>query len=279
MKDENFIGSKLFYITIFVFMVACVVFIKLKYAPNGERPAVLAEQAVTVASYNSKESDLKENELQKAIIATNRDNQVPDVVTVAGTPSEAESLIKWRESRGRFSAESLAEYSSYDFETLNKLADGGDLKAMMVLADYYISERNPDQANGSDNAMRILIRAAIHGSTHALENYSEFFESKVYKPGSVLTNEQMIEVLAWKNVAALRGDMFPNQIASNDVERLKFVLNAESAGRIRQRSQEIYAELQKERTAIGLGDFDNSQPPEAKKFFSHLDNYMDQYNK
>jgi hypothetical protein len=276
MTSTNFRMGKLFYVALFVALVVCIVFVKLHYTNNDEQKfAGITEQARLTNVQPSGDGATVIKTMGPDVKTAEKKNiSVPDVVTLAGTPAEAELLTKWEESKGRYSAESLAEYYSYDYETLIRLADGGDLKAMMALVDYYLSEKNTDPANGVENAIRISIKAAVYGSTAALEGYSELVGA-----GPDSTPEQIIEMLAWKDVAALRGDMFPNQIAIGDIERLKFTLNEESAGKIRQRSEEIYAELQQIRSSLGLGDFDNSQSPEAIKFFSHLENYMDKYNK
>lgn len=199
-----------------------------------------------------------------------------EIRTLAGTPSEAEIVRKWDESRGRFDDESLKDYAGYNMDTLKILADGGDLKAMIALSKLYISDEYAGEY-GSSYSMPLLKKAAAYGSSYAMELYATTYDSVHYADGTY-THDVLLEVLAWNNAAALRGDMYPNNSARLELKRKKVQLNQIDAQKIRTRSEEIYNEVLAERKALGLGDFDNSVPPDVKKFFSYFENYMDSYN-
>jgi hypothetical protein len=201
----------------------------------------------------------------------------PQVTTVAGTPAEAEVLRRWQESRGTFLDEVLDEYSDYDISTLQQLADTGDLKAMASLIKKYVSPEYVDKY-GLVYSMPLMKLAAAYGSTDAFEQYATAYNAlNGYDVAPAVKRATVLEVLAWQNAAALRGDILPNHLAGSDIKRENIELSEQDIAAIRQRSQQIYDEAQEQRRQLGLGDFDNSVPPEVKKFFGYLDNYMDQY--
>lgn len=198
------------------------------------------------------------------------------VRTLAGTPAEAAIVTKWEESRGKFSKESLEDYASYDQDTLIKLANSGDLKAMNALARFYMSFRYTGEY-GLEEVMRVSKLGAAYGSTGLLKIYAIVYATHHFQPDSQrLNHEDLIEVLAWSNTAALRGDMYPNYGARDDIKDSGIQLTQEDKVKISARSQEIYNELLAQRKALGLGDFDNTRPPEVDKFFGYLENFMDE---
>ncbi len=194
--------------------------------------------------------------------------------TAGGTPADKNTLEKWFESRGRFTSESLTGYESYDIETLKKLVASGDLKAMSVLTRFYLSERYSG-ADGGVKAMQLSKFAAAYGSIDALQMYSVLYENAKHAfTSQKLAYDDLVEVLAWKNTAALRGDMTWNNVGKTDLDSSGVVLTDLDRERIAQRSQEIYNELLAARKELGLGEFDNSRPVEADRFFTYLDDFM-----
>lgn len=196
----------------------------------------------------------------------------PENRTLAGSPSEAEVVRKWEESRGRFDEESLKDYAGYDLETLQSLANNGDVKAMIALARLYVSDQYSKEY-GVKYSMPLLKKAAAYGSSYAIELYAIQYEADHFVGGSS-DRSTLLESLSWSNVAALRGDLYPNNSATLDLRRKNIQLSQEDIQSIRKRSKEIYQQLQQERNIVGLGAFDDSVPLEVKKYFSYLENYM-----
>ncbi len=196
----------------------------------------------------------------------------PEVRTLAGTPSEAEVVRKWEESRGRFDEESLKDYAGYGLDTLKSLVENGDVKAMIALARLYVSEQYAGEY-GVKYSMPLLKVAAIHGSSYAMELYAIQYEAEHFVNGTSDRNV-LLEVLSWNNAAALRGDVYPNNSATLDLRRKNIQLNAEEIQAIRNRSAEIYQQLLSERRNMGLGDFDDSVPVEVQKYFAYLETYI-----
>lgn len=196
----------------------------------------------------------------------------PEIKTLAGTPSEAEVVRKWEESRGRFDEESLKDYAGYDLDTLRSLVANGDVKAMIALARLYISEQYAGEY-GVKYSMPLLKVAAIHGSSYAMELYAIQYEAEHFVNGTSDRNV-LLETLSWNNAAALRGDVYPNNSATLDLRRKNIQLSANEIQSIRNRSEEIYQQLLSERKNMGLGDFDNSVPVEVQKYFAYLETYI-----
>jgi hypothetical protein len=283
MKMFSIFTMKKHYLYIF-FLIAVSGFVYFYNFSNYENRLVFVEERGQngVMTYKSKSHDVR---VEASLDPSFEEVKLPaskamisskEIRTLAGTPSETEILRKWDESRGRFDGESLKEYADYNMDTLKVLADGGDLKAMIALSKLYISDEYAGEY-GSSYSMPLLKKAAAYGSSYAMELYATNYDSMHYVDGSY-THDVMLEVLAWNNAAALRGDMYPNSTARLELQRKKVQLNEIDIQKIRTRSQEIYNEVLAERKALGLGDFDNSVPPEVKKFFSYFENYMDSYN-
>lgn len=151
------------------------------------------------------------------LAATKKSPSAQEVRTLAGTPSEAEVVRKWEESRGRFDEESLKDYAGYDLDTLRSLVKNGDVKAMIALARSYVSEQYASEY-GVKYSMPLLKMAAAHGSSYAMELYAIQYEAEHFVNG---TNDRnaLLEVLSWNNAAALRGDVYPNNSTTLNLRR------------------------------------------------------------
>jgi hypothetical protein len=178
-------------------------------------------------------------------------------------------LKKWQLERGYtvlLSNSRGDEYSSYDVATLEQLADSGDGFAVDALA-------NASVIKGFNEVAKVYKKAAVRGSTEAL--YFTGFYAYGFAKRSALDTEKrqgVISALTWYNVAALRGDRsFNLQSSDSLLSELKVPLNDQDKEHIKSRSQEIYDDLQQQRTAQGLGDFDNSVPPEVKAYYDDIE--------
>lgn len=213
-----------------------------------------------------------ERTLVKPSHAPTRPKPVEPPATMHGTPAEAEVVRRWEHSRGRYHAQDLEAYRRYGVETLEELAAGGDMKAMMVLSELYVTE--PYVVDyGLEAALSMLRQAAVHGSSEALGRYASGYRSLYSQDiGTQSMRPQLLESLAWQQVADLRGDALPNST-------VKIVIKAAGVEEptlaekdwIQERAKEIYNELLSERLDRGLGDFDNDVPVEVSNFFARLE--------
>jgi hypothetical protein len=194
-------------------------------------------------------------------------------LTLAGTKADAAILQSWGESRGRFTKETLTDYASYDLDTLMTLSDAGDIKAMTALARLY-SSPGYSSKYGLDYSIPLYYKAAVYGSSYAFERLAIAFEVKQH---ASFTMEDHIEILAIKNVAALRGDYYPNFDGYSYLKRHKITLSPADITAIKTKSEALYQQLLSERRQLGLGDFDNSVPSPVKNFFSALDDKIIKY--
>ena len=195
--------------------------------------------------------------------------------TLAGTPAEVAIVKKWSESRGRYGPddESLKEYATYNLETLEKLAEAGDLKAMTALSWLYLSNERYGREDALEKHENNLYRAALYGSTYALAQYSTLAERS--EPGTgAIKYENLIESLAWAQLAAMRGDLWPSHNSLIRAEIHKFEFTNEAVVQIKQRAHELYGQLERQRIEMGLGEFDNSRPPEVDNLFNNIGEFM-----
>lgn len=194
----------------------------------------------------------------------------PEWPTVAGSPQNAAEVNDWFGARGYdFGKGSNNEYASYDIDTLEKLAQAGDVRAMK-----YWGKAVYGTVGGFEKAKASYINAAIHGSTDAINAVGLAMESSLYSNAKLAEEKNIaaLEILAWYNAAALRGDRLPAIIGSKDFIKInKLDLSEEDQQKIQTRSKEIYDDLVQKRRALGLDEFDNSVPDSVNRYLDFLD--------
>ena len=185
-----------------------------------------------------------------------------------GDAASKAEIIDWFAKRGVYGFGTLneqSEYDSYSLETLAKLGDTGDIKALHKLA---LITPNKDQRK------KILEQAAVYGSTGALAHLG-IMTTTIGAVGDSKTPEEKKqlakEALAYYEAAVLRGDWDAKMSFSESALRLVSGELAEQDQRdIQKRAQEIYDDLQAKRTTMGLGDFDNSVPDSVMKYYEEM---------
>lgn len=235
---------------------------------NSTTSAVLHTGVKSVdKAADSDQENLMQNQVAKA--ASN------EVVTIAGNPAQVAVVKSWMEARGHYGPDndSLNEYKAYDLETLERLAEAGDLKAMSTLSWLYLSAEQLVHPDSLIKYERILHKAALYGSTAALGNLSIYAAKQ--EPGTrVVKHENLLEAFAWAHVGALRGDMYASENAMSDARIHNFEFTDVTIAQIKNRAHEIYNKLEQERIEMGLGKFDNSRPPEVDNLFKNLGGFM-----
>ncbi len=194
---------------------------------------------------------------------------VADFQSIMGNPADMAQVKSWFDSRGyRYWGEAGSEYANYDEDTLKKLAQNGDVRAMKFLGDLYLNEAK------FDKSQEVYTNAAIHGSTDTINMLGLIMDSHIYANAKTPEAKQLagIEVLAWYNTASLRGDRWPNIIgAKSFIKTETFEVTKEVSDQIQKRSQEIYDELSQKRRSLGLGEFDNTIPASVEQYFQQLE--------
>lgn len=195
----------------------------------------------------------------------------PESWKFTGSPAEWEERVEWFRSRGNYAMGGEDDYGSYDMESLTKLVDSGDVRAMHVLAKLYMSEQY-EKEYGFKFAEPLYWSAAVHGSTDALAELAIIQDSKRFGQPDDQKRGFVIESLALYKAAELRGDRYgflsigKSQMKMNNIE-----LSEDEIKYIDQKAHELYRKLSAERASIGLGEFDNSVPETVKKLFDELD--------
>ncbi len=184
-----------------------------------------------------------------------------------GDAASRAKITAWFASRGNYSfygPDEKNEYQNYDKETLNKLSESGDIRAMHELAN---------RAESIDESNSTLYKAAIYGSTAAITQIGTSIE--IWKQIDQLPAEEkrayVIEALAHYEAATIRGDWWGNiNDGSSLKNRLSIQPDKTEQEYIKKRSQEIYDDLQKKRYELGLGEFDNTVPDEVVKLYEEM---------
>ena len=193
-----------------------------------------------------------------------------EIQTLAGTPSEAAEVQEWFVKHGR--TPDNDDYASYDQATLEKLAINGDIRAMHTLAKVYLKpELLMLPEYGFEGARLQLWNAAVHGSTQAFSDLAINTEVRLInlEEDPVAQRKGALEILALYKVAEIRGDRWLT-LSQTRIEQ-KFAPSTGEQQYVENRAQQIYNQLQDDRRAKGLGDFNNSVPDTVKRFFENFE--------
>ncbi len=194
---------------------------------------------------------------------------VADFQSIMGNPADMAQVKSWFDTRGYvYWGEANNEYGSYSEDTLKKLSESGDIRAMKKLGDLYLRQY------GFEKAKQVYVNAAVYGSTDALESVGTTTNFNAYIQGKTPEAKQAaaIEILAWYNAASLRGDRWPNiGGAKSFISINNFEVTDEISAQIQKRSQEIYEDLAQQRRNLGLGEFDNTIPASVEQYFQQLE--------
>lgn len=188
------------------------------------------------------------------------------------TPEQMAEFDKWIEVNGYTGKISDdLEYNSYSLETLQKLVDGGDVRAMLVLGKKMYTI--PGQ--GFNSAKRLYRQAAIYGATNAINEIGIL--TYIHKIGGSFRplspeeeREAWLETLPWYELAKLRGDRWGLNQINRKLNRSSVNLSPEDWDQIRENGRKLYQTLQEQRFSLGLGEFDNSEPEGVKMFYDHI---------
>jgi hypothetical protein len=155
-------------------------------------------------------------------------------------------------------------YDNYNIDTLKKLGDDGDLRALDKLVR---SSKNADESK------QLLEKAAIFGSTQALAELGVMANTIYLSPNKTIEEKKaiMIESLAYYEAAQIRGDWTANMDFGRILQKQQQIdLTEADKAEIQERAKVIYDDLQTKRTAMGLGDFDNSIPDSVMKYYEEM---------
>lgn len=213
---------------------------------------------------------------QEESAASKAANNIQEYRTLMGNAAAVAEVEGWFAKHGNYAFnDGNAAYKSYNKETLEKLASTGDLRAIHALALLY--EKPPYIGEyGAEGYIAQYSRAATYGSTAALTDLAIAHEVRFYdyERDNSVKKIAAIEVLALYGVSELRGDSWANindgELFRERLTRDNIFLGKSDQDLIAQRSKQIYDQLQQERTALGLGEFDNSTPDSVKQFYNRL---------
>jgi hypothetical protein len=205
------------------------------------------------------------------IIMPNGEKLINSGKTIGGDAWQQLKISEWQHRRGYpNNGDQPTEYSSYNTESLKKMAVEGDVQAAHELANRLFSKEEYEQH---------LKLAAIDGSTHVFTMLAINERNKIEKAITMGRSkeeikEMYIKILAYYEVADIRGDILPGYHGRKEILQHiihnGIVLSEDDQNKIKTISYEMYNDLQQERYRNGLGDFDNSVDEEVEKYFKRL---------
>ena len=250
----------------FIFLIAVILF--LMYKQWEEQSDVPVTKTVEMGRLD--QSDTKSLDSIDSVahaIKSNEGNKTVQGWSPMGDAATAEKIKSWFAARGNYSfygPEAYSEYQNYDVETLTKLGNSGDVKALHVLAD---------RTEDFQDKKSILYKAAIYGSTDALSRIAVIRNIEKRDSSKSIEDKKAIlfEILAYQDVAEKRGDWWPNiQMKDYYLKQYQIKLTAQDNASIKAIADEIYSQMQKHRRDLGLGDFDDSVPDEVIRFYEEM---------
>lgn len=173
-----------------------------------------------------------------------------------------EVINRWKFDRGYLpnDASKIDEYDRFDVKTLKIMSDNGDILAQTELISRSSGE---EEKREIDKALAMGSTAAIINAGVAFRNEYKLAESDEQR------HEALLNRLALYEFGALRGDRYHQIDAEYSLLR-NIQISDEDRRIISERGKALYENLQLQRTELGLGNFDNSVPPEVKKFHDEL---------
>lgn len=189
------------------------------------------------------------------------------------TLADFQRLMRWEDEHGYYSAREWADYESYGEQVLKDLSESGDVKAMLVLASYYIQkDYRPLEAT------KYNYKAAVYGATTPFPSLADDVQTDMLLREEDKTPEGrekgVIGMMAYYKVAAMRGDPRSRAYinALKTVYKIRYkeelVLTQDQLDKIDIKAKAIYEELAQARRELGLGEFDNSTHESIKKDYS-----------
>ncbi|WMS87389.1 hypothetical protein [Pleionea litopenaei] len=179
---------------------------------------------------------------------------------------EKVQIREWQEERGypQFMDDGsiiTSPYESYESEILVKLAEQQEPKALQILGDRSL------RAGDFDSATKYYLSAAVFGYTKNLVDIGNIHAFK-YKKAKNAAEEKSsaIAALSWYKLAKMRGDIQVSTAKS--LAGIDMSLSENEKQTVRNRANELYDSLQKQRKKLGLDNFDNAYPKALEKIFN-----------
>lgn len=169
----------------------------------------------------------------------------------------------WLLSRGHFAGQ-FNGYEAYPVEQLKELAQGGDLRAPYVLV--YVKDSTTELKFWAAK------NAAIYGGTgltmsYITTTYAQKYERFLTQGKNADAKSALLESLAWREFAAMRGDFLHLEAGVYTVSLSigSIDLSSSDMTSITTRARQIYRQLESSRISKGLGEFDKDLPRIIKK--------------
>ncbi len=189
----------------------------------------------------------------------------PEIKSVDYSRSEALTTGSWMQRTGQLTHQERADYEDYDNETLTRLTETGDIKAMDILSGRYIA------AGENAKALFYAKKATVYGSIGAITKLSILASPNILTPENE-RQRKYIEALALTNIIAMRGNPFLADLTKNQTMmsynsdfKNSTALTAEDEENIKSVAVAIFNNIKQERLKLGLGEFEET-PASAKKY-------------
>lgn len=232
-------------------------------ASQAELRDKIEEESEPVASEPEEPAESASESDMRSRLANLSDSATMDetLEAIGVSHKEVAEARAWSQERGLSPAS--ADYKHYDDETLQAMAETGDIYAQQYLGDRLITQREFDRAEG------LLRQAATSGSVYALDLLAYNATNRMIDvEKDSQARQHLREALAWAELATQRG---LNQVRlggysreasiQRHMDRLEFELTDEDREQIATNAEEWYQSMEQQRRELGMDAFDNTVPP------------------
>jgi len=246
-------------------MLWAVLFIILRIGSESNNPLAASNinQKPANLGIQLKSEMLKTNTLNEDDASKNNKNP--------RTATEIAVVDSWFKKVG-YDANNLGVYQSYSDKQLLDLAEKGDINALQVISEKYISEGNGAAAKP------YVDKAIIYGSLNAISKAAIISSPPIYEGTQIPYDEskaQIKESFAYNELLRFRGDDHAADVyKKSHLELFESIygrthsMSIDDEQWIQSRAKELYDQYQAERYKLGLGDFDNETPQEVIDFMN-----------
>ena len=152
-------------------------------------------------------------------------------------------------SIGVFTDEQKQSYSGYDRKTLQELGNQGDLLALDILADKYLREDRDLVKNTETN-----LKAVLFGSAKAALSLGTIPTSKSFDAEG---RSNLINAITWHQISAKMGHKLAESFRDSGLKVRGLTLTEEEWMIVEQKTDALYAQLNKKRRELGLPEYSN----------------------
>ncbi|GAA6168033.1 hypothetical protein [Sessilibacter corallicola] len=174
-----------------------------------------------------------------------------------------QELEDWQHAQGFFVKEDFQPYDGYSEDTLLSLAYQGDLLAIEILSQKYLSEHKDIVKYRAIRELSI-ISGSIFSISLRMNSLIREARELNHNDKQHEFNEFLGEAIIFSNLAIMRGSYSSSWQINHFLDEYEIEFDEEQLQQFKRHAQDLYDLYENERIQLGLGEFDNSIPKSVR---------------